>query len=449
MAGYLSPTVLILCFISVACEGAVIRVPEHYDRIQQAVDAAGSGDTVLIASGTYTGFGNRDINFSGKAITVKSETGPESVVIDCAGNHDDPHRGFIFQNGEGPDSRLEGITVKNGYAFGFTWPDNYGGGIYISSASPLINDCILHSNEAAYFGGGVYCTHNCSPTLNRCIITENTSGYHSGGGGIYCDNGTELVASNCIISGNSSDWDGGGICVVNSSPSFINCVIQENYADYHGGAAHCYASDPTFFNCLVTENVAAYYGAGISCFESSPFIMQCTFSLNASPYGSGIECQMYSNPVVKNSILWEDIPDEIFCDAVSSPSVTFSDIQDGYQGQGNINSDPLFTQGALGNYYLSQIICSQYQESPCIDGGHNSAENVCMNTIEGISCMDEKSTGCLYDEGPADMGYHYNYVEQPIVPALHGPGKALILIFFGCCIAFFRNRMRVPDSDSI
>jgi hypothetical protein len=96
---------------------ATIRVPADQPTIQAGIDAAAEGDTVLVADGTYTGDGNRDIDFTGKAIVVKSENGPENCVIDCQGSVDDPHRGFIFQNGEVHTSILQGFTITNGHVY--------------------------------------------------------------------------------------------------------------------------------------------------------------------------------------------------------------------------------------------------------------------------------------------------------------------------------------------
>ncbi|UCC22719.1 MAG: hypothetical protein JSW23_01220 [Planctomycetota bacterium] len=93
-----------------------LYVPGQYATIQAAIDAAENHDIVLVADGTYTGDGNRDIDLKGKVITVRSENGPENCVIDCSGTEAERHRGFRFGNNEDVNSVVDGFTIINGYA---------------------------------------------------------------------------------------------------------------------------------------------------------------------------------------------------------------------------------------------------------------------------------------------------------------------------------------------
>ena len=104
--------------------------------------------------------------------------------------------------------------------------------------------------------------------------------------------------------------------------------------------------------------------------NSSPIMTNCTFSGNsASSGGGGIRNFVSSSPTVTNCILWGDSPDEMY-DQDSTPSVTYSDIQGGHTGIGNIDADPLFMDGANGDLHLQQ-------GSPCIDAGDNSCRFFC------------------------------------------------------------------------
>ncbi len=146
-----------------------------FPTIQAAIDATVDGDVIELADGTFTGDGNRDIDYLGKAITVRSQSGVrESCVVDCHGSPEERHRGFIFQSGEGSGSVLEGVTITNGYTSG-------GGGIRCESSSPLFVRCALIGNSA-FYGGGMNCWYAPSPTLRECVFDENWAEH---GGGVY------------------------------------------------------------------------------------------------------------------------------------------------------------------------------------------------------------------------------------------------------------------------
>ncbi len=117
-----------------------------YVTIQEGIDAASDGDEVVVCDGTYTGDGNRDLDFGGKLITVRSENGPDNCIIDCGGWH---HRGFYFHSGETAASLVDGFTIQNGYA-------------------PEEGAC-------GTVGGGILCTYSSNPTIRRCTIRWNTA----------------------------------------------------------------------------------------------------------------------------------------------------------------------------------------------------------------------------------------------------------------------------------
>jgi hypothetical protein len=98
--------------------------------IQAGIDVASPGDTVLVAAGTYAGTGNRDLDFAGKDLVLRSQAGPATTIIDCAGSG----RGFLFHTFETPASVIEGFTIRDGYANG-TFGGGRGGPRYSDSSA--------------------------------------------------------------------------------------------------------------------------------------------------------------------------------------------------------------------------------------------------------------------------------------------------------------------------
>ncbi|MEW6103192.1 MAG: right-handed parallel beta-helix repeat-containing protein [bacterium] len=392
----------VLYFLVLAALGyaADLYVPSQYGTIAAAISAANDGDTVWVADGTYTGTGNKDLSWSGKHITVRSENGPDNCIIDC----EHSGRGFYF-NSAGNCGTISGFTIRNGNAV-------FGGGIRCwDNSSPAITNCIISGNSATNYGGGICCSHFSSPSITNCIISGNSATLGGGigcyssspsitnctisgnsafwrGGGISCISNSSPVITNCIISGNSATWRGGGIDCDNSSPSITNCIISGNSA-YYGGGIYCYYySSPSITNCIISGN-SAYYGGGICCWEnSSPSITNCTISGNSATIGGGICCHSSSSPVITNCIISENSAANgggIQCQDNSSPSITYDDVWNNSApngpnyyncspGIGCISADPLFVSPS--DFHLQA-------NSPCIDAGSNTAPNLPLTDKDG------------------------------------------------------------------
>ena len=117
-----------------------------YPDIQTAIYAAVDGDQIILSGGTFTGEGNRNLNYLGKAITIRSwNDEPRDCVIDCQRLG----RGLVIQNGEGPASVLRGVTVSNGQ------PTFNGAGVYLHESSPTFAHCIFEGDSAS-LGGVIY-----------------------------------------------------------------------------------------------------------------------------------------------------------------------------------------------------------------------------------------------------------------------------------------------------
>jgi parallel beta-helix repeat protein len=182
-----------------------------FDTIQEAIDFAEDGWVIMVRDGTYTGEGNRDIDTMGKAVVIRSEAGAETTIIDCGGTETEPHRGFIIDDGETPETVIYGLTITGGYA------TEDGGGIMCINASPSIIGCIMKGNTAVYAGGGIW-LGGSDAVISGCTITGNNAGL---AGGIYCTSSSAPVITNSILWGDTPEE----VWVEDGDPIFLNSDI--------------------------------------------------------------------------------------------------------------------------------------------------------------------------------------------------------------------------------
>ncbi|MEN6335336.1 MAG: hypothetical protein ABFE01_13890 [Phycisphaerales bacterium] len=227
-----------------------------HSTIQAAIDASADGDVVLVAPGVYTGDGNRDIDFRGKAITVKSDGGPADCIVDCGIPASEFHRGFHFHREETTRSVLQGFTIQNGWAVGH----NRGGAVLCENSGPMILDCILTKNRARM--GGALAAENSAVRVVRCIVSDNV--VDENGGGIWCSASWDFTAASsfegCLIVGNYAvantrfGGDGGGMMVEGANCEIRNCTIAGNRAGYSGGGIAFWYASGVVSNSIVWGN---------------------------------------------------------------------------------------------------------------------------------------------------------------------------------------------------
>ncbi len=339
-------TLIFVLLVTTCLYSTIINVPGDQPTIQEGIVASTTGDTVLVADGTYY----ENIDFLGNAITVAS-----NFLIDADTLHientiingsqpDDPDFGScaMFLSGEDTTSVITGFTLTEGT--GTLYPDSFhwGGGIMCDNSSPMIVSNIIMNNSADY-SSGIDCSYNASPIILNNVISYNTATVNIGGltlydsnahvegniisnntaiavGGvliqassptfvnnIICDNtaatvvgGLDVIHSsgtdrtrieNCYIYGNTSGSNSGGLQVWNANVDLINCTINDNHSGQYGGGVGIFTSSDVTLSYTSIIGNSASDGGGVEIDSPILTITNCTIYGNVAPgFGSQIDC---------------------------------------------------------------------------------------------------------------------------------------------------------------
>ncbi len=367
-----------------------------YPTIQAAISAAADGDTIQLADGFFTGAGNRDIDFQGKAITVLSKSGkPALCIIDCRGDAENPHRAFIFQNQEGQDSVIEGIGIMNGNVNALKNEFRSGGAILcLNASSPTLLNLIFIGNEARD-GGGLACLAGSSPTVSDCVFEENHG--LCTGGGIICSNTSSPLIEYSVFRDNDANDRGGAIHVrSNSAPTITNSRFEHNVSSYGGaidgdgftltdcqfvgntapdkGGAIAAWGSVKINHCIMSRNLAGQIGGAVY-FYGENIMDGCTLIGNeAGSNGSGVYCEHQSvSTITKSIIAFGKTREAVFGQSSSLVTIGCSDLYGNAGGDwtgiiidqlgsnGNITADPRFCTSGAG----VTGFCSLRDDSPC------------------------------------------------------------------------------------
>ena len=388
---------LLSCILSTGLAAAsVIHVPGDQPTIQAGIDAANSGDTVMVDPGTYF----ENINFNGKPITVISSSGPATTIID--GGNIAPV--VTFSSGETPRSVLSRFTLQHGTS---TFTSQYdGGGIYINSSSPTISKNIIQNNTACNGGGGIAIEFASPRIQSNMIINNSQSGCSGGigGGGISVGGaGTAQINGNVISNNKWTSGNGGGISLFAAGAVLIkNNIINGNSASgvspaaQGGGISMVNDSPAIIVQNLIYSNTADQ-GAGIYFLVPSgslgPTLVNNTIANNSiTQQGSAIYAAGFDNQVTlfNNLLIGHTGQSAVYCDATYStqpPTFTnndaFSPNGSGLQGtcsgqsnqNGNISANPLFIN-INANFRIKA-------GSPAIDAGTNFAPDIPQKDLGG------------------------------------------------------------------
>jgi hypothetical protein len=294
----------------------------------------------------------------GAAFFVNSGT-PLLFDIEFIHNH-------ASENGGGMYNYNLAIPTLMSVTFSGNSAGSNGGGLFNSNHNDLSLTNVHFLNNYAANGGGL-CNIYSDVTMTEVSFLGNiVSGW---GGGIY-NEGSTLTITDGFFDGNQATI-GGGLYNLNTLPILDGILISNNQASSDGGGifndySHAQITNVTF------ENNSAINGGGLYNWASSPQIVNATITNNlASGSGGGIYNNAASCPTIINSILWDNSNGQIYnFNATKIPQVTYSDVQGGHLGIGNIDQDPLLADLAdNGGRWMTRAL--RYG-SPAIDTGSSS-----------------------------------------------------------------------------
>ena len=343
--------------------------PADFNKIQAAIDYANNGDTIIVADGIYSGNGNRDIDFRGKSITVKSQNGPENCIIDCQGIE---HKGFYIHDA---NSIVKGFTITNAEleAISCEYADpliieciitsNYSKGIYSYKANPIIADCIIKANTDS----GIYCSRS-NIVVIRCQIVNNSS--QGNGGGIYNNCYSEqdymITLMNSTITGNHCNSYGGGVYSSYSNMNIINCTISGNKSGNYGGGIYCTKCLGEINNSIITGNFSpSVNDLYISCSPDIMGIPDSTVNISHNIIGNKFNDFSFPYCLETRSGEWIYMEPEFFNPGYWDTNDTFENTNDDFWIEGDYH-----LKSQIGRWNPDSLTWEQDDiTSPCIDGG--------------------------------------------------------------------------------
>lgn len=398
---------------------------------------AESPATIHIAAGTYSASTNGEsfplqirsyVTLRGESPASTTLDGErQSQVIHCLGTDSVSieHLGIADGRAEGSELLYENggclcsigseLTVL-GCAFSGGRAAELGGCIYISGSKPvLIVDCEI-TGGGGHDGGGIGASAAILE-VRGCTLSNGGGLY---GGSIYARN-SELKVSSCVIT-DGHVFLGGGIALSGGTCEVVDTQMWGHVVSMAGGGIYASGSDLMISDCMITRCTVFGWGGAISAWDSTSVkVSNCIFADNWAIDGGALHgrgstfalncCTLVDNDAgllggmyldsgsveAKNCILCGVSTD---VEADGDFNISYCCVQGGHEGEGNFDADPLFASGPMGDFYLSSIDAGQEANSPCIDAGSVSSDEV------GLHRRTTRTDEAL-DTGQLDVGFHY------------------------------------------
>lgn len=434
----------------------VLRVPEDFLLIQDAIDAARSGDTILVGPGVYN-VGDRPLNFRGKGIALLSRAGPDQTVLESNGLCPTCPRGRVveFRSAEPATAVLRGFTIRFGSASGSA----AGGGVLCVDSSPTLQDNVIYGNVAESGSGGGIGAWGGSPVLINNVLRQNRA---LQGGAVAFIGGTALVRGNRFLQ-NRAATVGGALYVTDGNASIEENLFRGNVASGSGGALWAEGrAQATLRHNELHENVAAHWAGAVGIAAAGETVLLnnlCTSNqagegngdwggalyvgpgrgtgtrpglvklINNTLFGSlggGVAVDGGGEVLLRNNLIVRgESGHGVWCgsgnvqlrsnDLWENPAGNYGGtLSDPGGRDGNFSLDPCFVNAHQGHFFLAQPFSTRPElTSPGIDRGAETARSLDLDR----RTTSEKGEP---DLGTVDLGYHYARENAP-------PRGALVL----------------------
>jgi len=360
---------------------------------------------------------------------VKEESPMQSIVSHTAGK-DKP---VLSANGSGD-------AVSDMVDYSPWW-----GGNYMNDDHSSVWNWYVDNSNSSTIMEGIDLTLEGDTVFATPAIYQGTGNKDIDFGGkdivLAASGDVDNTVIDCQLSGRALYFHNGET----EAAAVMGFTLKNGIIAGNGGAIRCEnASSPRIANCLIIGNIVSGFGGGIACDGSSnSTIVNCTISKNTANgqynSGGGIYC-FDSSPIIKNTIVYENYGPgqaQIYNQTSSDyePVVTYCDIQAGWPGSANIDTDPLFRNADLNNpdFHLMAIACGDSYDSPCIDIGHPNIKDLVPGCANGLGT--EMSDLGAYGGGYEQLGLSYfpgdaNMAGGAWPPAATGPDVTYLVNYF-------------------